>query len=208
MSKIIKKDGRGLIKILPCMVLIGLFLIMRFCNSKDFWSIIMYIQIIHVAFAHWSISDMWCLSVNFSDENALLYLRVLFICAWMGLYSLLAMCTDSLLIFYFYFQILLCLLLLERILLFTASPESNTVELALGGRLVTTILSGHLGIINYSLSSNKPDALSASALRLLTVCVMQGKESLLEILDKFDFGSNRLVGLVDRSKVYDVSHCG
>ena len=59
--------------------------------------------------------------------------------------------------------------------------------------------------VNNSLSSNKPDILSAAALRLLTVSVMQGKESVLEILDTFNFGSARLIGLVEREKVFQVS---
>ncbi|XP_019850341.1 PREDICTED: uncharacterized protein LOC109581046 [Amphimedon queenslandica] len=102
-------------------------------------------------------------------------------------------------------NILLCYLLLEHVLFFTASdklPPARASYSSLGRRLVTTLLQEHMYTINNSLSSNKPDKLSATALKLLTVSVMQGKESVLEILDTFNFGSARLVGLVERDKEF------
>ena len=106
----------------------------------------------------------------------------------------------------------MCFLLLEHVLFFTASDKparitDQTSYSSLGGRLVTTLLQDHMYTINNSLSSNKPDILSATALKLLTMSVMQGKESVLEILDTFNFGSARLVGLVERDKVFQVRSC-
>lgn len=92
---------------------------------------------------------------------------------------------------------------MEHILLFTASGDSEVKAFQpIGTRLVTTLLDDYLLSVNYSLSSNKPDVLTAAGLRLLTVGVVQGKMSALEILDKFDFGSNRMNSLPQRNKVF------
>lgn len=100
---------------------------------------------------------------------------------------------------------MLCLLLLEDVLLYTAEDStSKDLHPSIGTRLVTSLLDSHTPSLNYSLSNNKPDVLAAAAIRLLTAAVMQGRSSAIEVLNKFDFSSSNLDRLPRHHKRYEV----
>ena len=92
-------------------------------------------------------------------------------------------------------------MLLEDILLFTADDEHYVT---MGSRLATALLESHMTSINYSLSPNKPAVLVAAALKLLTAIVMQGRNTAIEVLNKFDFGSSYLDPLPRQHKKFKV----
>ena len=93
---------------------------------------------------------------------------------------------------------------IEEVLLLTASSPGGSFLQSVGHRLSLKLLSCCLPCVYTALSPDKPDALSAAALRMLTAVVMQGSAIARELMNGFDFSVKQLQHLPSKAKVVQV----
>ena len=102
----------------------------------------------------------------------------------------------------FLIQVLLGFLCLEPVLLFTASQPSDSnfaKERSVGQRLVHQLMESHTKHLHSSLTTSRPDKLTASTLRLLTAMVMQGPSTAREVAAWFNFAYKPVDLLANRT---------
>ena len=94
-------------------------------------------------------------------------------------------------------------------MLFTASqPSGSSKERSIGQRLVHQLMECHTKHLHSSLTSSKPDKLTASTLRLLTAMVMQGPATAREIAAWFNFAYKPVDLLASRTDKIQVRERG
>ena len=108
-------------------------------------------------------------------------------------------------------QVLLGFLCLEPVLLFTASQPSDSSfaqERSIGQRLVHQLMESYTKHLHSSLTTSRPDKLTASTLRLLTAMVMQGPSTAREIASWFNFAYKPVDLLANRTDKIQVRERG